>query len=135
MEKVLPKDMQGIQQTVQRIFDPQGGATLVWLGECLGKEVREVNSTQLRKFLTELKSVRADDPLSLHRFRWVNRYLVAQSDKKQNLKVLGDYLEAAAKYASEKVDALSEAEKKQQLRRLQDLMESVYANYSYQTDK
>lgn len=123
MDRELPKDMTDIEKAIEKIFDKdQGGEIIKWLGEQLGRAVQRVNKTQVRKFLTELKKLGEEDKkFELNRFRWLCRYIVAQE---KNLKLLGEYLDAAAKKAAE-------TDTENRVERLQNLMESVYAHYCY----
>lgn len=131
MDKELPTGPEEIQKAIEGIFAKDlGGDAILWLGERLGKEVQKVNKTQVRKFLTELKTIKRGEKFKLDRFRWVSRYIVAQEKSSQEkmpkgLRLLGNYLDAATKQVSETYT-------QERLERLQSLIESVYAHYLYQ---
>jgi hypothetical protein len=111
---------------IDDIFGDRGGNAIVQLGEHFGKAIKKVSKSQVRKFLTELKSIKKCDEFHLNRFRWVCRYLVAQE---KSLKDLGDYLEAAAKQVA--ILPLPD-QREGRFQRLQSLMESIYAHYLYE---
>jgi CRISPR/Cas system CSM-associated protein Csm2 small subunit len=121
VEQNLPNNPEGIRTAVEKIFTDQGGAAILWLGENLGKAAQKVNKTQMRKFLTELKAIREYNEFDLNRFRWICKYIAAQ-EKSRELELLREYLDTAAKKAAE-------ADTENRVKRLQSLMESIYAHY------
>ena len=112
--------------SIEVIFGDQGGNAIDQLGQHLAKKIKDVNKTQMRKFLTELKTVQQakEFEFALSRFRWISRYIEAQEKK---LKPLGECLRAAA----QKVAEADKSHQPKYFERLQALMESVYAHYLY----
>lgn len=109
-----------MNEEIQQIFSDHGD-TILRLGRELAAKIPPKKSSQLRKFLVELRSIKQYDPFELNRFRWNCEYIAAREG---SLKEVGKYLEAAAK----EVHGGKAAER---LECLKAFAQAIYAHYCF----